>query len=137
MQTAAVIISVQILSVGSCIDHLQSPSIGTSQDDGQSYISKLATVETVSEIMYDLAENGIFPAGPAILGWSAIMATIRLRVLASEEDEDRNTFSTTDPQPDTYETVLEKALILGKYFFIYQLWIMILIFHFLFLATSL
>ena len=120
MQSVAAIISVQILSVGSCVDHLQSPSIGTSQDDGQSYISKLATVETISEIMYDLAESGSFAAGPAILGWSAVMATIRLRVLASKEDEDQNSFSAAVTQSDIYEDVLDKAVILGTYFYVHQ-----------------
>ena len=115
MQSIATIISVQILSVGSCIDHIQSPSIGTSEDDGQSYISKLATVATISEIMYDLAEVGIFAAGPTILGWSAIMATVRLRVMASKGDEDPNTYSTSGSQSDIYENVLDKVLNLGKH----------------------
>ena len=112
MQAVAAIISVQILSVGSCIDHMQSQSVGTSEDDGQSYISKLATVETISEIMNDLAELGIFAAGPTILGWSAILATIRLRVMAFKGEEDRDVFSSSNT--DIYEGVLDKALSLGK-----------------------
>lgn len=119
MQSIGAIISVQVLSVGSCLDHLQSPSAATSEDDAQSYITKLSTVEIISELMFDLAESGFFAAGPAILGWSAIMATIQRRIMASKttsEDESMNAPLAVSSQSDIYENVLEKAMNLSKSF---------------------
>jgi len=94
---------------------MQSTTIAASEDDGQSYISNLATVEKINETMYDLAESGIFAAGPTILGWSAILATIRLRVMASKGDEDQNAYTAASSQTDIYEDVLDKALNLSKH----------------------
>ncbi|KAG9245769.1 nucleoporin-like protein [Calycina marina] len=113
MQSMAAVITVHILGVNVCLDHLQSPDIGLTESDTSSYIANVATIESISESMRDLAEGGVLPAGPAILAWSSILAMMRLRVLALNDahvDGEPGSLPVAGDHPDIYEGTLRKVM---------------------------
>lgn len=119
MGVISTVISLQILSVRSCIAYLQSGDIEPSADDDQSYISKTTTIETISKWMLQLADDTVGAAGPAILGWSAITRHMQLRVghltarhIANTPDSQPDL--SVVQQPDFYEDIVRNLMDLSK-----------------------
>jgi len=120
MQSIAAIISFQILNVGSCVPYLQSEVLRTSEDGDTAYISRMATLEKMSQYMKHFATEELVAAGPSILGWSVILHTLlhRVRSPTGRDQENRELeASSQEPDPsqlETYSKIVDTIMSIGK-----------------------
>jgi nuclear pore complex protein Nup188 len=86
LQSLTTIISLTVFSLGSCIAYLsdarESPEVSTSVD--VPYIFNSLTMADIHSILTNAAEVGLVTAGPAILAWSALLQTLRIRITDSK-----------------------------------------------------
>lgn len=86
LQSLTTIISLTVFSLGSCIAYLsgarESPEVSTSVD--VPYIFNTLTMADIHSILTNAAEVGLVTAGPAILAWSALLQTLRIRITDSK-----------------------------------------------------
>ncbi|TAQ84635.1 hypothetical protein B7494_g7043 [Chlorociboria aeruginascens] len=127
MQTIATIISLSILTLGSCLNFLSTPAGNGERalpDAPKSpYILNRKVLNEIHSVLMDIAERAYQTAGPAVFAWSVILKTIKLRVIdykASQdlnEHEKRNSLQPKESEridtpriPDMYEQVMHDLI---------------------------
>ena len=130
MSYIAAVISLSILSVGSCLEYLNDSEadvvVSSGDPNGTPYILNTSTITEIHTIMMEAAARASQTGGPAVLAWVSILQVIRSRISDNETtrqrlmdgfDDGYNRFdrrSSSDTEltlaPDVYQVVIDDIM---------------------------
>ncbi|KAI9046659.1 hypothetical protein LZ554_009400 [Drepanopeziza brunnea f. sp. 'monogermtubi'] len=117
MQAISAIISVSILAPANAVELLSTSrnineQVSADAPMDRYYIFNTKTILEINSILLFAADNRLVSAGPAILSWTIILATLTERMMASELREssryDQAAPVDLESLPDPYKDVLEQ-----------------------------
>lgn len=121
LESITAIISVSILGVLPCIEHMQDIDDKAVTDSSSApYIVNPTAIRRIQDQILNIADQANLLAGPMVLGWSIILQAMRLRVKAVQDSyddalhnheslDDRQALSRSDVYAETIESITQAS----------------------------